>query len=358
MTPQRYRFVVRSADEAVEILREKFGTSARVVSVRQVEGKGLARFLSAPKLEVTAEVTAPEETAKPAAAAPAVAPAEVPPASPAPLVADFAPIVSAPEPQIEDSRLTRLIRAAGISTTVLGRLQGNAAWSEIERLPAGRALARVAALLAAELQKAPRRPLGNRIVFLGSPGSGKTTALCKLLAADVFVRQHTGVVLKLDLDRANPSDGLSVFCDALGVPCVREVIDVPELGADTQLYVDLPGLSLDDGEQIERLAEELTPLVPTSHVLVVNAAYDGSVIKHLCRAGEQVGCTHLVLTHCDELIHWGKLWDVLLGSQLTPLFLGTGQNVAGDLEENVVPAILSRTFPMLGKEAAQEAVAS
>jgi flagellar biosynthesis protein FlhF len=82
------------------------------------------------------------------------------------------------------------------------------------------------------------------------------------------------------------------------------------------------------------------------------------VIKHLCRAGEQIGCTHLVLTHCDELIHWGKLWDILLGSGLTPLFLGTGQNVAGDLEENVIPAILARTFPMLGKEAAEQAVAS
>ena len=355
MTPQRYRFVVRSAEEAVNILREKFGASARVVSVRQVEGKGLARFLSAPKLEVTAEVSAPEAAAP---AAPVAAPEPIPAPPPVVSVGDFEPLVPAPEPQVEDSRLARLIRAAGISTTVLGRLQGHGSWSEIERLPAGRALARVAGLLAAELRKSPRRPLGNRIVFLGSPGAGKTTALCKLLAADIFVRQHTGVVLKLDLDRANPSDGLSVFCDALGVPCVRSVLDVPELGDDTLLYVDLPGLSLDDGEQIEALAEELTPLAPTSHVLVVNAAYDSSVIKHLCRAGEQIGCTHLVLSHCDELIHWGKLWDVLLGSQLTPLFLGTGQNVAGDLDENVIPSILARTFPMLGREAAEEAVAS
>jgi flagellar biosynthesis protein FlhF len=264
------------------------------------------------------------------------------------------PIVT---PRAADSLLHRLIRAAGISTTVLARLRSHETWNEIERLPAGRALARVAALLVAELEKSPRRPLGNRVIFVGSPGSGKTTALCKLLAADIFVRQQPGAVLKLDLDSVNPSDGLSVFCAAMGVPCVRSVIDVPEFAEATRLYVDLPGLSLDDAEQAARLAEELTPLAPTSHVLVVNAAYDSSVIKHLCRAGEQIGCTHLVLTHCDELIHWGKLWDILLGSKLTPLFLGTGQNVAGDLEENVIPAILERTFPALGKEAAQEAVA-
>jgi flagellar biosynthesis protein FlhF len=355
MNEQRYRFVVRSADEAVEILREKFGPNARVVSVRQVEGKGLARFLSAPKLEVTAEVVASAEVTEsesaPVPAPESAAPPQAPVSAESPVEHD-----EIPQP-VAVSRLVRLVRSAGISAPVMARLQAHEAWSEIERLPAGRALGRVAALLSAELQKSPRRPLGNRIVFLGGPGAGKTTALCKLLAADIFVRQQSGAVLKLDLDCANPSDGLSVFCDAMGVSCARGVMDLPELDEATRIYVDLPGLSLDDAAQTERLAEELTTVVPTSHVLVVNAAYDGNIIKHLCRAGEAIGCTHLVLTHCDELIHWGKLCDVLLGSGLTPLFLSTGQNVAGDLEENVIPAILARTFPMLGREAAEEAVA-
>jgi len=357
MSAKQYRFIVRSAEEAVTVIRERLGTAARVVSVKQVEGKGLARFLSAPKLEVTAEVTAAAPA--PGAAAPATdqapepiqRPIIAPPARPAAEVAE-------PEPAAEESLLVRLIRSAGVSNTILARLQAHDAWRVIERMPAGLGLARVSALISNDLLAAPRRPLGNRIVFLGSPGSGKTTALCKLLAADVFVRQQPGFVLKLDLDSANPGDGLSVFCDAMGVPCARATNDVPDLDPATQLYVDLPGLSLDDRDQVERLSNEITPLGPTSHVLVVNAAYDAAVLKHLCRAGEQIGCTHLVLTHCDELIHWGKLLDVLLGSQLTPLFLSTGQNVAGDIEENVVPAILARTFPALGKEAAQEAIAS
>ena len=61
----RFRFIVRSAEEAVTVLREQLGPRARVVSVKQVEGKGLARFLRAPKLEVIAEV-APETPAAPA----------------------------------------------------------------------------------------------------------------------------------------------------------------------------------------------------------------------------------------------------------------------------------------------------
>src|SRR5215467_9451467 len=62
-TGAQYRFVVRSADEAVRILRERLGEKARVVSVRQVEGAGLARFLRAPKLEVIAEIVGENEPA-------------------------------------------------------------------------------------------------------------------------------------------------------------------------------------------------------------------------------------------------------------------------------------------------------
>ena len=61
----RFRFIVRSAEEAVTVLREQLGPRARVISVKQVEGKGLARFLRAPSLEVIAEV-APETPAAPA----------------------------------------------------------------------------------------------------------------------------------------------------------------------------------------------------------------------------------------------------------------------------------------------------
>lgn len=361
MTPQRYRFIVGSADEAVSLIQQRLGPEARVVSVRQVEGKGLARFLRTPKLEVTAEVAAPEpKTEKAEASGVAFPTPESEAAAGAATVKTTVPMPEtvAPASSGEDSLLLRLVRSAGISGPVLTRLRAHARWPEIERLPAGVALTRVAALLTAELRQAPRRLLGNRIVFLGGPGAGITTALCKQLATDIMVRRKQGAVLKLDLDSANPGDGLSVFCEAMGVPCHRGVAEVSALDEETLLYVDLPGVPLDDLPQLERLAEELTPIGATSHVLVVNAAYDRSILKHLCAVGEQIGCTHLVLTHCDELIHWGKLWDVLLGTKLTPLFLGAGQNVAGDLEENVVPAILARTFPTLGKEAAEDAVAS
>ena len=57
---KRYKLIVRSAEEAVRIIREKLGDHAKVLSVRQVGGEGLKRFISSPKLEVIAEVQKPE----------------------------------------------------------------------------------------------------------------------------------------------------------------------------------------------------------------------------------------------------------------------------------------------------------
>ena len=60
----------------------------------------------------------------------------------------------------------------------------------------------------------------------------------------------------------------------------------------------------------------------------------------------------MVFTHVDELQYWGKLWDPLLRSGLTPLFLVTGQNITGDCEENVFESVLGRTFSAVGLESA------
>ncbi|MEI6036189.1 MAG: hypothetical protein WCS65_18135, partial [Verrucomicrobiae bacterium] len=63
---KRYRFVVSSADEAATAIREKLGEKAKVLSVRQIEGEGLARFLRAPKLEIIAHLPSEEEPVAPA----------------------------------------------------------------------------------------------------------------------------------------------------------------------------------------------------------------------------------------------------------------------------------------------------
>lgn len=353
----RFRFIVRTAEEAVTVLREQLGPRARVVSVKQVEGKGLARFLRAPNLEVIAEVP-PETaaTAAPDAAAPAATPAPEPVAATT-LVAPEPATESAASPEPEPTKtpqpiavpefgFARLLRAGGLSAQLIARMQGESVWKFWEALPPADAFTQVARSLRDNWQLRSPRALGQRVAFVGSPGVGKTTALCKQLTADVFMRNRKATVLKLDLEHANPDDGLVVFCAALGVPFAREIDEVPELGPNESLYIDVPGVTPRDTAQTDQLREALESTATTSRVLVMNAAYDAEILKNSRAWGEELGCSHTAFTHLDELTHWAKLWDFVLPPAPTPLFLSTGQSIAGDLEENVFNAVLTRTFPV------------
>ena len=332
------------------VLRERLGEHARVVSVRQVEGTGLARFLQAPKLEVIAEKVPPPVTVHGAVDADGTKGTQGTEGTDA---IPGVPAITAIEPLPAGGPLSRLLHAGGVSPQIIGRIRSDPEWPAFEALAPGAALTRIGMMLRAQFRTRPHRALGNRVAFLGSPGAGTTSALCKWLATEVFVRQRRGVVLKLDLDRANPGDALAVFCEALGVACVRSIPDVPTLAHDQSLFIDVPGIVPGRDEEAAELTAALGPLFTTARVMVINAAYDTALIKRSYAFAARADCTHVAFTHLDELTHWGKLWDFLLGSNLTPLFLSTGPNIAGDFDENVFDAALARTFPDAGVQAAE-----
>ncbi len=275
---------------------------------------------------------------------------------PAPVAIETEESVSVPEPApapVPGEDLTRLLSRAGLPAVMLATIQSAPHWSRIAELPLHMALNEITLLLRGEYQRQPQQALGSRVAFIGAAGAGKTTALCKWLAADVFVRRHHAAVLKVDLDRANPGDGLTVFCEALGVPLLRCAEDLPALLPNEKVYVDLPGIGLGDENEIALYSETLSGLAVKSRVLVINAAYEASIIRQIYEAGERLAATHVVFTHLDELRQWGKLWEFVLGHRLTPLFLSTGQSIAGDFVEEVFPSILARTFPGAGSEIAK-----
>jgi flagellar biosynthesis protein FlhF len=350
-TDGRYKFVVSSADEAVTVLRERLGEHARVISVRQVEGAGLARFLRAPKLEVIAQVETPVAPLAPAEPDGAQDPEIDEP------VADMAPM---PAPPIEDKteelpveeKLTRILLRAGFNEGMIARIRGLASWEKLVKMPLG------AVILRGDYMRAERRRLYHSVAFIGTPGSGKTTALCKRLVTEVFFRNRRARVLKLDLDRPNPNDGLAVFCEAMGVPLVRDSSDAMEAGSDETLYIDFPGIAVDSRSDIDEVAYALNRHLVVGRVLVVNAAYEPEMIKRAYVFGEELRATHVVFTHLDELIHWGKLWEFVLNQQLQPLFLSAGQNLAGDFSEQVFDTILDRTFPSIGAKPAKPSIAT
>ena len=358
-----YKFVVRSAEEAVQTIRERLGENARVLSVRQVGGQGLGRLFKSPKLEVIAQVPEAETNLSP-----------YPPDSGgdsvggrnganfsnldetdvAARVSDYAAARAAASMALRDvpTRLPELLKRSGFSEAMLARLQALPVFAAQHNQPLHHAIAEVGQALRQIVQKRPARPLPARTAFLGTPGVGRTTALCKWLAKEVFSRQRMARVLKAEFDRPNPAEGLAVFCEALGL-----TLDYFAPGQDENpgrttpdesggaLYADLPGLSLRSPGDNLVLKKFLDREKFDGRVLVLNAAYDPVMLRRAYVAGRDLGATHLVFTHLDELEHWGKLWDFLIEGELTPLFLATGPSLTGDCEEAMIDAVLRRTLP-------------
>jgi len=353
---KKYRFVVASAEEAITTLRQRLGTEAKVLSVRQMGGEGLSRILNSPKLEIVATV--------PEAPAPAPEPVKTAaaPAAPDPMRAELEAELSADAPASDPhpapyansaSRKKRgtdvwtLLRSLGFDDSLLGSLRYDAGYegSPIDELPLPRALAEVNRRLRLEYQSIKSRPVTGRIAFFGTPGVGKTTALCKKLSSDVFLSRKSVEVVKIDSDTPNPDDALSLFCDLLSVPLLRDDgSSRADTGADL-LYADLPGMPASDLAQWNKLRGRLDALAIDTRVLVVNAMYDASLLGAAFDLGGRMGATHLVVTHMDEVVSAARLWPCVLRGGLTPLFASHGQNVTSDYSEDILRLLLEKTFP-------------
>ena len=358
-----YKFVVRSAEEAVQTIRERLGENAKVLSVRQVRGQGIGGFFSRFKLEVIAQLPEaepnlqtypPDKDGGTVANGPGVLSARPDEAEMLARSSDYAAARAAAALALRDvpTRLPELLRRSGFSEAMLARLQALPAFAEQVDQPLHHAIPEVGRALRQIVQRRLPRPLPARTAFLGTAGVGRTTALCKWLAKEVFSRQRMARVLKAEFDRPNPAEGLVVFCEALGLTLdyFAPGQDDPLTGgtpdaAGGSLYADLPGLSLRSPDDNLVLAKFLDREKFAGRVLVLNAAYDPTMLRRAYAAGRDLGATHLVFTHLDELEHWGKLWDFLIEGELTPLFLATGPSLTGDCEENTIDAVLRRTLP-------------
>lgn len=335
-----FRFIVATAEDAARVIRDQLGENARVLSVRTVAPGGMLGLFSSPKLEVIAQIVAPETTAdtEPRVTTNLAATDET----------NSHGRVRAPRSSLRAPQgdLSTLLRRAGFPEMLLSRLQESAEWPRLKEMPLHRALVETGTYLRNLAGKSRRTntPL-TRAAFLGTPGVGRTTALCKWLALEVFRRARIGHVVTAEFERPNSPGHLPVFCEALGVPLAHFPASTLPATPEAFVYFDLPGLSLRNPAENELLRRFLDEERIEQRVLVLNAAYDHAALRASYGLGRSLGATHVVFTHLDEISQWGRLWDYLIEGDLEPLFLGTGPSLTGDLELDAADAVARRTLP-------------
>lgn len=371
---QVHTFLAESVADAVAQIRETLGPEAVVLNVRRLPAEGLARLWQKPRIEVLAHV--PEKSVLPTTPlAPLAAVDELQisalaelraemremrenfsrtvPESPVAAPVNFAePVRTKSETADEpvrakgDWRIGALLEQTGLASVHAERLVADLCATYGEAAPVSLAeeieLAKQA--LVTRWKAADTKTTGTH-VFIGSPGSGKTTALCKWLAQVSLVEGRQAAVWRLDGHVANTAESLSVFAEILGVPVDRCVPTNDEMPDADVLFVDLPGVNPADTNAHAQLTQRLASIPNAQVHLVLNAAYETPLLLAQARAFASLPIQDVIVTHLDEETRWGKLWNLTLGTNCTLRFLAAGQNIPGEFTPATAEQIFARQFP-------------
>ena len=367
MQVKKYRAATMAA--AMEMVKKELGTEALIIETREVKKKGIARWFSAPIVEVTAAL---EEETKEIIKPQNVAASKDPyPSSTSNPVSEIALL----KEMIDDLRKETALQSLkndGKETgsieplsTIRSKLTNTgmsveAADSILMELIYQGVDLRSAQSIDVGIRQALKKvikvgvPKQNKkpyIIFLvGTTGVGKTTTLGKLAAKYHLVNYLKVGLITIDTYRIAAVEQLKTYAEIINIPI--EVAFSPEDYAKSLkryvdmdiILVDTAGRSQNNLIQVGEIHDFLADEKPDEMHLVINATTKLEDCSSILAAFLPLGVTHIIYSKADETLSHGTLLDIMQMSNLPISYIANGQRVPEDLVlaevDNIVEMIL------------------
>lgn len=196
---------------------------------------------------------------------------------------------------------------------------------------------------ASRIQVSPRDIVldGGVFAFVGSTGSGKTTALAKLAARYALHHGHEDIAfITTDNFRVGSTEHLRTFGRILNIP-VYPVNNVNEFKKtlkslyDKQLIlIDTPGMTANDAHLSEqfKLLMESSALIKT--LLMLPATSQHAVLCDSIQAYRKIVVDGVIITKTDEASSLGAALSAVVENLLPINYVSEGQQVPEDIHQH------------------------
>ncbi|MBU8934925.1 MAG: 50S ribosome-binding GTPase [candidate division Zixibacteria bacterium] len=187
---------------------------------------------------------------------------------------------------------------------------------------------------------------GDRVMFFGHPGVGKSSVMGKLAAQLVTHEKQKVKLAGLDFQKVAAYDELAIYADLLNL----EITSATEDDDEAVILIDTPAVPGDQQKQIA-LKKMVTEAEATHRIAVLSALMRTSDLTNLANQLESFAPTHIAVTMLDMTHRWGVIVAAARALQVPIVFLCENPGGVGTIKAPD-PDRLART--LLGEEISHE----
>jgi flagellar biosynthesis protein FlhF len=186
----------------------------------------------------------------------------------------------------------------------------------------------------------PLEPSGSshRVIFLGTSGSGKTSALVKIAVVNKLLHKSNILIISADTNKVGGAEQLETFAAIATIPFFKayspkELAKIIENSKDYDLIlIDTAGKSHKDNKHMKELYDYTKQARANKIFLVQSANISLSTFKGVMDRFNYFKPDSIVLTKLDESDNIGAVLSHLIEKKLPISYLSTGQQIPEDIE--------------------------